>query len=60
MISLNKTVGEKEQIFLMEEFQLNSVEVITSGKIHFFKMHTDMTIITIQFNKILSNEVKDN
>ena len=44
----------------MEEFQLNSVEVITSGKIHFFKMHTDMTIITIQFNKILSNEVKDN
>ena len=32
--SLNKAMGEKKQIFLMEEFQLNSVEVITSSKIH--------------------------
>lgn len=34
--SLNKTVGEKKQIFLVEEFQLNCVEVITSGKIHWW------------------------
>ena len=26
----------------------------------FFKMHTDMTAVTIQFNKIILNEVKDN
>ena len=26
----------------------------------FKKMHTDMTAVTIQSNKIISNEVKDN
>ena len=26
----------------------------------FFKMHTDMTAVTIQSNKVVSNEVKDN
>ena len=25
----------------------------------FFKMHADMTAVTIQFNKIILNEVKD-
>ena len=26
----------------------------------FFKVHADMTAVTIQSNKIVSNEVKDN
>ena len=26
----------------------------------FFKMHTDMTAVTIQSNKVVSNEVKNN
>ena len=26
----------------------------------FVLMHTDMTAVTIQFNKIVSNEIKDN
>ena len=26
----------------------------------FFEMHSDMTAVTIQSNKIVSNEVKDN
>ena len=28
--------------------------------ISFFKMHTDRTAVTIQSNKVVSNEVKDN
>ena len=26
----------------------------------YFKMHADMTAVTVQFNKIVLNEVKDN
>ena len=40
-----------------------SIKVATQKFTNFdkcFKMHTDMTAVTIQFIEIVSNEVKDN
>ena len=42
-------------IFILKWLHTNSPVLIS-----FFKMHADMTAVTIQSDKIVSNEVKDN
>ena len=43
-------------------FFISSIEMATQKFINFdvFLMHTDTTAVTIQSNKIVSNEAKDN
>ena len=52
----------KHNMLKMLLFFISNIEMATWKFISFdfFLMHIDMTAVTIQSNKIVSNEVKDN
>ena len=52
----------KHNMLKMLLFFISSIEMATQKFINFdvFLMHTDTTAVTIQSNKIVSNEAKDN
>ena len=48
---------------MLHIFSIFNIKMVTQNITNFdkfFKLHTGMTAVTVQSNKIVSNEVKDN